>query len=110
MSKFLIIFFSVYGAMHLYAFSKARRALSLKSIPAFLLMIFMFFMVTAPVLIRMAERQGMETLPLLLAFAAYSWMGLLFFFVMLSLLSDTLRLLLYIYLQLFKKQFPDKTF
>lgn len=110
MSRFLIIFFSIYGAMHAYAFFKARRGLSLKIIPSFLLLLFMLFMVTAPVLVRMAEREGMETIPLFLAFAAYIWMGLLFFFLAFSLIFDFCRLLLYIYSQLLKKQPPTNAF
>jgi len=110
MSKFLIIFFSVYGAMHLYAFFRARRGLSLKNIPSLLLLGFMLFMVSAPVLIRMAEREGMEALPLFLAFAAYNWMGLLFFFVIFSLLIDLCRLSLFILARTFKKQALQWTF
>jgi len=110
MSKFLLIFFSVYGAMHLYAFFRARRGLSLKSTSSYLLLVFMLFMVSAPVLIRMAEREGMEAFPSLLAFVAYSWMGLLFFFVTFSLLADLCRLSLLVLSRALKRQCLPWTF
>src|SRR6266545_2441921 len=80
MSLFLLIFFLLYGGVHVYVFILARNALGFGMAPAVLVGCFMFVMVLAPVLVRLAERRGMEELARLLAHAGYIWMGLLFLF------------------------------
>ncbi len=93
---FLISFLSLYGGLHLYGFTKAKRALNFGSGTTIALIIFMTIMVFAPVLIRISERSGFETIAQLLAYISYSWMGLLFLFASASLLLDFYRLFLYI--------------
>ena len=77
---FLTVFLSLYGGLNLYGFLKAKRALSLSFGASLPLLIFMIIMVLVPILVRLSERQGLETVAKLLAFVGYFWMGLLFFF------------------------------
>ncbi|MFZ7111915.1 MAG: metallophosphoesterase, partial [Desulfatiglandales bacterium] len=56
------------------------------------LALIMAFMVFCPVLVRVSERFGLESLARLLAYAGYTWMGLLFLFVCASLVLDVYRL------------------
>jgi predicted MPP superfamily phosphohydrolase len=93
---FLSVFFSLYGGLHLYGFLKAKQALNFNIGATVALIIFMILMVLAPVLVRISEKSGFESIARLLAFIGYTWMGLLFFFVSVSLVLDFYRLLLYI--------------
>jgi len=100
MSLFLVTFLSIYGAMHLYLFLKARSAL----IPGFGVSVatalFLTAMVVAPIGVRLLERQGMHLASRYLAYLAYTWMGLLFFFVWLGLCLDVFNLCMRILSQL----------
>jgi len=53
----------------------------------------MLFMVFCPVIVRVLERVGMETLPRFLAYIGYTWMGFLLVFVCCYFLIDFFRLL-----------------
>jgi hypothetical protein len=85
---FLLIFLTTYGGLNLYGFLKARRALTLGAGASLFLMIFMVIMVFVPLLVRLSERQGFETVARILAFIGYFWMGLLFLFVSASLIPS----------------------
>lgn len=95
MSTFLLIFFAIYGGMHLYTFLKARAAFRFNKTTGIALSIAMLCMVLSPILVRLIERHGYELAARLLAFSAYSWMGLLLLFVSVSLVIDIGRLALY---------------
>ncbi|SNB46433.1 metallophosphoesterase [Geobacter sp. DSM 9736] len=88
MSLFLLMFFLLYGGVHMYAFVKARSAIGFGVTSAWLIGIFMAVMVVAPVLVRLAEGQGHELLARSLAYTGYVWMGFLFLFFSLSLAID----------------------
>jgi predicted MPP superfamily phosphohydrolase len=94
MSLFFLTFFLVYGGVHVYAFIRARQAFSFSTAAGIFCGFFLVFMVMAPVLVRMAERQGLQATARVLAYLGYSWMGLLFFFFVASLSVDCYRLLL----------------
>jgi predicted MPP superfamily phosphohydrolase len=93
---FLLIFLSLYAGLHLYGFLKARSALSLGPMTAIPLAIFMAIMIFAPVMVHLVERFGLDSLARLLAHIGYTWMGLLFLFFSVSLLTDFYRLLIYL--------------
>jgi predicted MPP superfamily phosphohydrolase len=94
---FLFVFLSLYTGLHFYGFLKAKQALNFGTGVTIVLIIFMIIMVFAPVLVRISERSGFETLARFLAFIGYTWMGLLFLFVSASLALDFYRLFLYIF-------------
>ena len=95
MSTFLLLFFTVYGGMHLYTYLKVRAAFPFGMATGMGLSLFMFFMVLSPIAIRYLERGGFELPARWLALFGYSWMGLLLLFVSLSLTIDIVRLILY---------------
>jgi len=90
---FLLIFTSIYGILHFYAFMKARKAFSLGLAGALPLAIFMVVMLFAPIIVRILERSGVETVPRALAFAGYIWMGFLFLFICIFLVMDVWNIL-----------------
>jgi len=94
MSLFFITFFLAYGGMHLYAFLRARAALQFGLLSAVAISIFMLAMLFAPILIRQAERRGLEDFARILSFVGYTWLGLLFLFCSASLCVDIYRQLL----------------
>jgi len=88
------VFFTLYGLLHAYAFLKVRCAFSLSRWGSISLALFMAFMVFFPILIRVLERYGMESVLKVLAYAGYTWMGLLFLFVCAAFVMDIYGLFL----------------
>ena len=93
MTLFLLIYFSIYGGVHLYAFLKLKRGFSLGLPANLILAIFMILMVVAPIAVRIAERHGHEALARGFAYIGFTWMGLLFIFISASFFFDIYRLL-----------------
>lgn len=89
---FLLTFFTIYGGVHAYAFWKAREAFGFGMRAGVPVALVMLFMVLAPILVRVAERAGLEFLPRILAYVGYFWMGALFLFFAASLVFDLDRL------------------
>jgi len=109
MTLFLLIYLSIYGGVHLYAFLKLKRGYAL-GIPAYLILaIFMILMVVAPIVVRISERHGYEVLARGLAYIGYTWMGLLFIFISVSFFFDIYRLLHFLARMLTRSPLEDFT-
>ena len=93
---FLIVFFLVYGGVHFYFYWKVRGAVHLSPVASVTLIFFLILMVCAPLLVRVAEREGMEVTGRALAVGGYVWMGFLFLFLSLAIVLDLYRLLLFV--------------
>ena len=93
MTLFLLIYFSIYGGVHLYAFLKLKKGFALGFPIYVILAIFMILMVIAPIAVRIAERHGHEALARGIAYIGFTWMGLLFIFISASFFFDIYRLL-----------------
>ena len=93
MILFFISFVAIYGSVHVYAFFRARSALGLGPGGGITRAAFMLAMTLAPVLIRAVERYGFELTARVLAYLAYFWMAVLFFYFGASLLFDLLGLI-----------------
>lgn len=92
MSLFLLVYISIYGGVHVYAFMKLKRGLEL-GVPASLLLAFlMLLMVAAPIAVRVLEHNSQGALARGLAYLSFMWMGLLFLFVTTSFLFDIYKL------------------
>ena len=88
MAIFLSVFITLYGSLHFLAYWTARRAFHFQKWVGVTLGLFMGVMVVCPILVRVVERQGMESLARVLAFVGYTWMGFLFLFVAAALVLD----------------------
>ncbi|MDP3285679.1 MAG: hypothetical protein Q8M56_14705, partial [Desulfobacterales bacterium] len=75
MSLFFLVFFLIYGGVHLYFFSKVKAALSPGILASLFLALFLFLMVITPVQVRILENQGMEACARFMAYTGYLWMG-----------------------------------
>jgi predicted MPP superfamily phosphohydrolase len=96
MRIFLVVFFLIYGSIHVYAFLKAKAALSLRVQTLIPLAIFMAAMTAAPAIIRYLERLHFEVIARVISYIAYIWMGILVMFFLLALCIDVYRLLIYL--------------
>ncbi len=94
MSLFLLSFILIYGSVHAYAFCKARGALGFSNAMAAIIIVFFVVMIISPVLVRVAEKNGLELLASVLAHISYIWMGLLFLFFSASLAIDLYNFLI----------------
>lgn len=92
---FLIAILIIYSALHLYLFFKIHTAYSLGPATAILVIFIMLLMITAPILVHMSERFGLNLLAHLLSYTGYTWMGLAFLFFFSSLAIDLYRLIVY---------------
>jgi hypothetical protein len=88
MSLFLLTFFSLYGGIHYYVYRKVGTAFPLTFSAAFSLIMFMLIMVSAPLCVRLLEKEGLGSVAVPLAFVGYLWMGFLFLLFLLLLISD----------------------
>ncbi len=95
-SIFLLVFFLIYGGIHLYLFLGARASLALGTRSSVLLALFMSIMVAAPIIVHAAERYGLQPLAHFFAWTGYVWMGFAFMLFCLSLLFDCCRLLAHV--------------
>jgi len=93
MIMFLLIFLLVYGSLHLYIFLKAKAALGFGMGTGIFVVLFLLLMVFAPILTRVFERPGTESVARVLAYIGYTWMGILALFFCISILIDLLRFL-----------------
>lgn len=109
MTLFLLVYFSIYGGVHLYAFLKLKRGFAL-GLPAYLILaIFMILMVVSPIVMRISERHGYEALARGLAYIGFTWMGLLFIFISASFFFDIYRLLHFLARMLTQRPLADFT-
>ncbi len=95
MSLFLISFFLIYGGLHLYAYLKIRTAAATGPLASLLIILFMAFMMVAPILVRVAERQGFDPAAHVLSWMGYVWMGFILLFFSTSILFDLYRFFLW---------------
>ena len=91
---FILIYLSVYGGVHVYAYFKLKKGLTLHPQGGWMLAIFMGAMVAAPIVTRIVERYGHEEIARVVAYVGYIWMGLIFVFVTASFCIDVYRAVL----------------
>ena len=89
MIRFLLLYLSIYPLVHYYALRKIRAAFLLSKKAHLCLVLFMATMIAAPIMVRLAERAGIETGARFWAYTSFSWMGLLFLFTTISAAVDT---------------------
>jgi len=96
MLLFLSTFFLLYGGLHFYIFMKIRSALSLGTTMNVCLTAFMVIMIFTPFLQFWVERAGAEPVARVVAYAGFTWMGMVFIFFTTSLAIDLFRLMVYL--------------
>ncbi|HVN25767.1 MAG TPA: metallophosphoesterase [Syntrophorhabdales bacterium] len=96
MTMFLISFFSLYSLLHFYVFMKARNAFALGVRASLVLVLFMLWMIAAPVIIRQFEKYDIEPLARIMAYVGYTWLGFLFLLVCGLIVIDLYRIVLYL--------------
>jgi len=95
MTLFLITFLFLYGTLHFYVFVKLQSAFHFRFVPNIFIIIFMAIMAIAPFAVRLAERAGHESFARFMAYAGYTWMGIIFLFFSLSVCIDILRMVIH---------------
>ena len=93
MILFLLVYVSIYGGVHVYAFMKLKRGLELGIAENLLLALLMLLMVAAPIVVRMLEHNGQGALARGLAYVSFIWMALLFIFISVSFFFDIYKLI-----------------
>ena len=81
MTRFLLVYLSVFPLVHYYTLCKIRTAFQLGRKAHIGIIIFMATMIAAPIMVRLAEHAGIATGARFWSYASFSWMGLLFLFV-----------------------------
>jgi uncharacterized protein len=88
MSFFLFCYLAIYGGAHAYLMTRTVRALQLLAPYPLVFTCLSLFMVAAPILVRILERQGMEAPAKVTAHIGYFWMGFFFLFLSASIALD----------------------
>jgi predicted MPP superfamily phosphohydrolase len=88
MRLFILMVFTIYGGMHVYAFLRARSVFQFGPAAGLAIATFMLFMVVAIFLIQSLEQREFETAARTLSYIAYFWMAALFLFFCASLALD----------------------
>src|SRR6202142_712232 len=104
MRLFLLVFFFMYGALHLHAFLRAKAAFDFGAQTCIILVFFFIVMVLAPVIIRQSENAGFDLFARYMAWIGYTWLGFIFLFFSASLLVDFYRLIVYLGSTLLNKE------
>ena len=91
MIRFLLVYLSVYSLVHYYLFRKIKAALLPGRKATTGIILLMVVMIAAPIMVRLAERGGMETGARFSAYTSFSWMGLVFLFITLAATVDAGR-------------------
>ena len=91
MIKFLLIYLTVYSLVHYYLLHKTAMLLDLGTKARWGLVFFMLLMILAPILIRVAENMGHKAGMEQFAYLSFTWMGLLFLFIIIFAVLDTAR-------------------
>jgi len=84
MKLFLLIFLAMYGSAHAYVYRKLTLAYPLRRCWRQTAIVLLLLATTAPLLIRLSERQGHPHLATALAYPGYIWMAVLFLFITIS--------------------------
>ncbi|MHB9097211.1 MAG: metallophosphoesterase [Syntrophales bacterium] len=95
MTLFLLTFFLLYGALHLYFFLKVRAAFAPGAAAQAIVIVLLLLGLMAPIIARVSERLGFEILVRLMSWAGYLWMAVVMLFFSASILIDISRLLVY---------------
>ena len=91
---FLTFFLSLYGGLHLYLYGKLRKAFDMAAPINVACIFLMLFMLLAPILTRLLERNHLEVPARYVAYCGYVWMGFLFLFFASGVVVDVLRIIL----------------
>jgi len=105
MTLFLLIFFLLYSSMHLYVFLKAKAALDFNMQAGICAAVFMLIMIAAPFIVRFSEKAGFELFARFMSYLGYTWLGVLFLFISLSLVMDVYSFCIYSGEVIMKKDF-----
>lgn len=92
MRWFLVVFFLVYGSAHLYALLKAKSALGFGWGTALVLIPVLAALTCGPLIVYYCARHGMGGAARAASWVAYTWLGLLFFFLWMGLAVDFFNL------------------
>jgi len=95
MTLFLLTFFLLYGSLHFYFFLRLRAAFAPGAPAQIILAALLVLGLIAPLIVRVLERFGIETLVRLMSWAGYIWMAILFLFFSVALILDLYRILVY---------------
>lgn len=88
MSLFLLIYFGIYGSMHLYFFWKTVQALQPQGWQLLFLTGFLLLMVNGPIIVRVLERNDQILGATAMAWVSYTWMAILLWFLSIGIVRD----------------------
>jgi predicted MPP superfamily phosphohydrolase len=91
----MLMFFLLYGGMHLYAFLKAKAAFAFSAMTGIWVVLLMLVMICAPVIVRLSEKANFEVFSQIMSYIGYIWLGVLFLFISVSVGLDIYRLIIY---------------
>lgn len=95
MSLFLTTFFLLYGGLHAYVFLKVKAAFPLGMKAHIIIILFMVFMILAPVFVSLLEKAQHESIARTIAYTGYTWMAAIFILFVILLIFDIIHLFIW---------------
>lgn len=106
MSMFFVLFFTLYAALHAYVFIRTWNAFRFSLVTGGIVAIAFLLCVFLPLFTRSFEHGGHEGFARALAYVGYTWMCLIFFFLVISVAIDISRLCIIVFSSVAKINLP----
>lgn len=103
----MLTFLTLYSCIHFYAFIKLRHAFQPRPQLSRILITWLIIMTISPLLVRGAEKFGLENTALIIAWPGYIWMGFIFIFTCIMLFTDAALYFYFNVIWLYSKQLPE---
>ena len=107
MFLFLASFLALYGGMHAYAIHRLKNAFNLSVSTTYGIAVLMILMTFMPLLVRMFERGGYDSIAVVLAWPGYIWMGAIFLFTSALVFIDLTRFVTWLVLKRTATEMPE---
>lgn len=91
MNLFILLYFIIYGVMHLYFYGRLATVAPMGRAVKAPVSVILFLLYLSPLLVRISERAGCEGLALAFSYGGYAWMGFLFLFFSVALPMEVWR-------------------
>lgn len=88
---FLLLFLCLYGSLNFYAFFKVKNIFHFSGKTELIIIIFLLFLILAPIIIKLLEKLDLDALARLTAYCGYLWMAFVFLFFFMSITFDVIR-------------------
>ena len=101
MIAFLTVFFSLYGLLHYYLYRKIINSFHIEGCGHILVILVLCLFLLSPIILQILEGRGAAALNVIIAYAGYFWMGILFLAFSIYLIIDVYQITIFVFSRIF---------